>query len=66
MVSPVMESSLMVLSGSVSLERTKSVTLVLRLVAAESLVATGASLTHETVKLPVAVLLMAPEASSAW
>jgi uncharacterized membrane protein len=65
-VRPVMESSLGVLSESVSFERTETVTATLRRVPSISSVACGASLTHVTINDPVAVLLVAPLASSTW
>lgn len=60
-----MESSALVLSMSVSFERTLVRTAVFLMVASVSLLATGASLTHETVNEPVAVFESDPEASTA-
>ena len=53
-------------SVSVSLERTSTVTAALRFVVSESLTAIGASLTQVITNEPVAMLLVAPEASRSW
>jgi hypothetical protein len=64
-VSPVIESESPV-SGSVSFERTNTLTAVFLLVAAESLFAVGVSFTQLTVNEPVAVFESDPLASTAW
>lgn len=65
-VSPVMVSSLVVWSGSVSLARTASVTATFLMVPSRSSFAIGASLTQFTTNEPVAVLESDPLASSVW